>query len=170
MNRRIELSIIIGLIVVLSISCLLLYLKTLGLQSHLDLVIGEEGILQNSIQDLTQKTEDLKKPQFYTTQLNWSISQEASNEFRIDITGTVFNAGVNAASWVIAEPFFRIFGSGNQFLGEVTPQNFTVLNGLFDGDFEGKTFRSFAQSFHTNNLYVWNITAIEVTYYYSDTT
>jgi hypothetical protein len=174
MNRRIELLITIVVIAVLSSSCLLFYVRILDLQSNID---SEDRLLHDTIQNLTQKTEDLSKPEFYTTQLNWTIVQETSNQFRIDIAGTVFNAGVDTASWVVAEPSFRI--SENNFLAGVTPQNFTILGltrttdgnnmtvTVIDPDFEGRTFRSFSQSFYADNLWVWNITAIELNYQYS---
>lgn len=169
MKARIGLIMAIAIITVLLISSVLFYWKTLILQNDLNSASATNTSYWNAIQNLTQEKEDLKKPQFFTTQLNWSIVQESETQFRIDVRGTVLNAGVYGATEVVAEPSFRIFGSNHDYMSGITPENFTISSYLWNGVFEGKTFRDFSQSFYTSNLLVWHITAIDMYYQYSTT-
>jgi hypothetical protein len=170
MKEKIGLIVEIAIVVILLVSCILLYWRTLTLQNDLDSALWDNHSLQITIEDLNSNLEELKEPRFYTIQVNWSVVEESSNHWRIDVQGIVFNAGTDSAITVTACPSFRIYEIiPKEYMGGITPSNFTISDFPDTGIFQGRSSRSFSQSFYSSDSRVWNITAIEITYHYSTT-
>lgn len=165
-KAKVGLVVSIAIIVILLISNILLYVKITDLQSDLDYALSTNQDLQDLGESLYQEVESLKRPDFYTVQLEWSVHEESEGQFRIEVEGVVFNAGEYGATFVVAHPSFET--GPYSYLSGITPENFTISHYL-NGVFEGKTFQEFSQTFHTDNWGVWDITEITIWYEYSTT-
>ena len=166
-KAKIGLVVLVALIVILLISNVLFYVKMTDLQSDLNSALETKVSLQNTVENLQQEIENLKQPDFYTVQLEWSVYEESEGQFRIEVEGVVFNAGEYGATYVVAYPSFKT--GPHSYLFGITPVNFTISHYFVNGAFEGKTFREFSQTFYTDNWGVWDIIETTIMYEYSTT-